>query len=360
MAKFALSGIKISGIQCAVPKHQLKTTSFYSVFDQNAVDSFMKMTGVINTHRSVEEQTASDLCFVAARELIQNKKLNLDEIGALVFISQTPDYVLPATAFVLHHRLGLSKNCMVFDVNLGCSGYVYGLNIVGSMMKTANIQKAIVLFGDTSTKTTAPEDRSAIMLFGDSGTATLLEKDDSSSLKGELMSDGDGYKAIILYAGAYRNRFGSHERVEWADGIKRSDYDGYMNGTDVFSFSVTKVPRLIKTYLMDEGKTPDDYDALILHQGNLYMLEQIAKKTKFDMAKVPLSLSKYGNTSGGSIPITLCDAYGDKPYGSLRVLMCGFGIGLSWGVAEADINVEDIYPIIETDEYYAEGGISHG
>lgn len=358
MAKFSLDGISIRGISCAVPDNKVDNVVFYEQFGQESVDSFVKMTGVKSTYRTPEEQTASDLCYVAAEHLIQEKRVDKEEIGACVFISQTPDYRLPATACVLYKRLGLSKDCMAFDVNLGCSGWVYGLNIVGSLMKTANIQKALLLFGDTSIKTTSPEDKSSIMLFGEAGSATLLVKEDNSRIFGELMTDGEGFKAIIMPSGAYRNRNGSHERVVWGDGNIRSDYDGYMNGTDVFSFTITQVPKMIKRHLQEMNATPDQYDALVLHQANLYILQQISKKTKFNMDKIPISMDRFGNTSGTSIPLTLCDAYGETKGKDLKLLTCGFGIGLSWGVAEIRISSDDILPIQFTNEYYKEGGVS--
>ena len=357
MAEFELKGIGIKGISCAVPKNTVNNTEYYEKFGKEAVDNVIKMTGVVSSHRTLEEQTASDLCFVAARNLIENKGLDPAEIGALVFISQTPDYRLPATACVLHKRLGLSKNCMAFDVNLGCSGWVYGLNIVGSLMLSSNIDKTLLLFGDTSIKTASPEDRSSVMLFGEGGSATLLVRDENSTVKGELLTDGEGFKAIIMPSGAYRNRNGNPERIEQPDGTIRSDFDGYMNGTDVFSFTITQVPKMIKNFSAKEGGL-DQYDALILHQANLYIIQQISKKTKVPMEKIPLSIDRYGNTSGTSIPITLCDAYGEKTAGDLHLLMCGFGIGLSWGVVDARIDCSDILPIAVTDEYYTEGGLS--
>lgn len=355
MAGFILEGIGIKGISCAVPEKVFDNTEFYDKFGKAAVDSTIKMTGVRYSHRAPDEQTASDLCCVAARNLIEKKGIDPAEIGAVVFISQTPDYRLPATACVLHKRLGLSKNCMAFDVNLGCSGWVYGVNIVGSLLMTSSIDKALLLFGDTSVRTVSPEDRGAIMLFGEGGSATLLAKDENDSISGELMTDGEGFKSIIMPAGGFRNPNASTKRVEQPDGIVRSAYDGYMNGTDVFSFTITQVPKLIKNFSEKSGKALDLYDALILHQANLYILQQISRKTSVPMEKIPISLDRYGNTSGTSIPITLCDAYGDKSNENLHLLMSGFGIGLSWGVVEANINSDDIFPIAVTNEIFTEG-----
>ncbi len=358
MAGFTLDKIGIKGISCVVPKYKVDNTEYYEIFGQESVDSIIKMIGVRTTHRTIEEQTASDLCYVAANNLIHEKNIDCGEIGILVFVSQTPDYRLPATACVLHKRLGLGKQCMAFDVNLGCSGWVYGINIVGSLMLTSNISKALLLVGDTCIKTASPEDRSSVMLFGEAGSATLLVKDESRKIRGELMTDGEGFKAIMVPSGAYRNRNGNPDRVKKSDGIIRSDFDGYMNGTDIFSFTITQVPKLIKSFAERE-RGLENYDALVLHQANLYIMQQIGRKTKMSMDKIPVSIDRYGNTSGASIPLTLCDAYGKQSEKKLNLLMCAYGTGLSWGVIDAEINSDDILPIIQTDDYYTEGGLEY-
>ena len=334
MATFSLDNIKIAGIACAVPNHRVETTSFYPKFGKKYVEDFINMAGVKSTYRTSEKQTASDLCFVAARNLLENKKVSVEDIGALVFISQTPDYRgLPATACVLHKRLALSKDCMAFDVNLGCSGYVYGLNIVGSLLQTlqgtsgdasnaSNLyKKALLLFGDTNVKVNSPEDKSVAMLFGEAGSATLLTKEDGFNICGELMTDGNGFKAVITPSGGQRNPEGDHERTLWGDGNIRSDFDGYINGTDVFSFTITQVPKLIKHFIEEQNKTIDDYDSVVLHQANLYILKQIAKKIKCPMDKIPISIDRYGNTSGTSIPLTLCDTHGTPPLDRQKIMI---------------------------------------
>lgn len=176
---------------------------------------------------------------------------------------------------------------------------------------------------------------------------------------GELMTDGNGFKKIIIPSGAYRNRNGSHERVLWGDGNIRSDYEGYMDGIGIFVFSTSSVPILIEKFLQDNNKTLDDYDSLLLHQANLFIIKRIAEQLKCPLEKIPLSLDRFGNTSGTSIPLTICDAFGQNNSGILKCLISGFGVGLSWGVVDAEINANDIMPIIYTKDYYTEGGVSH-
>ncbi|MDX9798511.1 MAG: ketoacyl-ACP synthase III [Bacteroidales bacterium] len=362
MAKGIFNGISVKGIACAVPNNKRGIKDWYGQFGKESVEKFKKMAGVNSIYRSYEKQTASDLAFVAAKSILRYKNINNKSIGALIFISQGSDYRMPATAFVLQHRLDLSKDCLCFDVNLGCSGYVYGVNIVASLMMQSNIERALLLVGDTSTKGVSTEDKSAAMLFGDSGAATLFEK--NKNKEGEILyhfrSDGNRFKALIKPAGAYRNLNAPKERFLWDDGNIRSYYETYMNGTEIFIFSITEVPKLIKDFFSDNNKVVADYDSFVFHQANLYILRQIAKKLKIPTEKIAISMDRYGNTSVTSIPLTLSDKYGDvKESGMKNIFICGFGVGLSWGVVTLKINPNDILPIIETDDFFKEGDMDN-
>lgn len=356
MADFLFNNIAIKGIACAVPKTEVSVEDYIPVFGEDAVLKFKKMTGVNKIHCASVEQTASDLGFVAARELFKFKEIDPKTIGALIFVSQTPDYKLPSSACVLHKRLGLPKECIAFDINLGCSGYVYGLQTIFSCLQTSNINRALLIVGDTLSKVISPEDRSAAMLFGDAGAATLIEKDDNAlEIEASYRTDGEGYRSIIIQGNACRNPNSSKERSLYGDGNMRSDNELYMNGTDVFNFTISEVPEIINSFI-NRGNT---YDSFILHQANVFILKQISRKCKIPIDKLPVSMDRYGNTSVSSIPLTLCDVYGNKSNEYIRTLLCGFGVGLSWGQVDLRIQTDDILPIIETDEYYTEGGIRH-
>ena len=361
MIKFKFNNLKISGIACAVPsKKEILLDKYSAIFGEESVSKFSNMTGVISKHVSSQEQTASDLAFKAAEELMNKKSIDKNSIGAIVFVTQTPDYRIPASAYVLHKRLKLSKDCVAFDVNLGCSGYVYGLQILSSIMANSNIEKGLLLAADTSTKGIAPKDSTSVMLFGDSGSATLIEKtNEFMDMNMGFRSDGEGFKAIIIPAGAYRNINAPTERTTWGDGNVRSDYDLYMNGTDVFSFTISEVPKIINEFLDYTGTTAENYNALVMHQANLFILKQVAKRCKFPLNKVPISMDRFGNTSVTSIPLTLADKFGDKNEGVQKFLLAGFGIGLSWGVVSLEIDTKDIYSIIITDEFFDEGSVEH-
>lgn len=363
MIQSEFKGIKISGIATAVPKNREIIIDKYSnIFGTEAVEQFSKTTGVLERRIANDNQTSSDFAYVAANELLNKKQINREEIGIAIYITQTPDYLIPATACVLHKRLGLSKDCICFDVNLGCSGYVYGMQILSSLLSNTNCKYGLLMVGDTSSsRGISPEDKSAIMLFGDAGSATLFEKADKTcTIRNSYRSDGEGFKTIIRPAGSNRKPVAETERVVWGDGNKRSDYDLYMNGVDVFSFTVFEVPSLINEFIESFSVEKDDVDSFVFHQANCYIIKQVVKKSKLPKEKIPISMDRYANTSVTSIPLTLCDTYGNRNDDRVRkIFSCGFGVGLSWGISLFDINEKDILPIIETDDYFTEGDVSH-
>ncbi len=352
----SFQGLSVSGMSVAMPTTDLSVDFYKDSFGAETVDKFSEMTGVKSVCRAIPEQTAGDLGYEAARHLITQKEVDPEKIGLLVFVTQKPDYRAPSTAFVIHKRLGLSRNCMCFDINLACSGFIYGLNLVYSMLASSDATTALLITGDTSVRTISPHDRTMIMLFGDCGSATLIEKSDQNShTHFTHRTDGNRFKAIITPSGAYRNMGASHERVLWSDGILRSDYDINMKGMEVFGFSITDVPKLIKEFMDHLAATSDDYDCFALHQANIYILKQIARKIKIPPEKMPVSLDLYGNTSSNSIPMTLSETYAGKEKRDIRLLMCGFGAGLSWACADLVINTGAMLPPIRTDAFYAEG-----
>ena len=360
MAFFQFKNIKISGVAAAVPTQVVKGEDFYSKFGEEAVKKFQESTGVKQFRKTKAHQTASDLCFVAAENIINSKGINRSEIGAVVFIAHSTDYRRPATACVLHKRLGLSKDCVAYDISLGCSAFVYGLNVVCSMMQNSDIDKSLLLCGESLTKMTNPKDKSVAMLFGDGGSAVLLEKtEEDSSIKGILKTDGTGYKAIIAPGGGFRNMDAPTQDFEWKDGNVRSLYNTIMQGDDVFGFTISQVPKTIKEFLTKTETDVNEYDCLAFHQANKFISQTLCKSLKCSYDRMPLCLDKYGNTSAPAIPLVLSDAYGNvNEERELKVLACGFGVGLSWGVCSMIINVKDIYPIIETDEIFEEGIIN--
>ncbi len=277
----------------------------------------------------------SDLCQVATERLLKKLEWTSESIDALIFVTQTPDYVLPATSCSLQRRLGLSKRCAVFDVNLGCSGYVYGLWLAARILDGIGFRRALLLVGDTISRIVSPSDRSTAMLFGDAGTATALERsDDSFDMLFELGSDGSGENSLIVPAGSFRcpSTYETGIRSEREGGNLRSDEDLFMDGAEVFNFTTREVVPLIQNILARRGWSTEELDALVLHQASQFILKHLAKRLGLPDEKVPSTLAHYGNTSSASIPLTMVAALGDRvATGALRLLLAGFGVGWSWG-----------------------------
>lgn len=362
MAFFNFKNIRVAGVACAVPANEVKTEAYKPLFGGEEVEKFMEMTGVRASHRTSEFQTCSDLGYRAARELLQKKGISAEEIGALIFASHSPDYRRPSTAFVLQYRLGIPKEAVCYDISLGCSSLVVGMQTIASIMNTSDIKKALLFVGDTAGKSVYPEDRSSAMLFGEAGAVMLLEKtdNDNDQINALVRSDGTGFKYMIVPGGGYRNLHASEEVVMCEDGNPRTLMNSFIQGTSVFTFTIFDVPRLIKDFFAQTETTPDYYDCFAFHQANLYILKQIAKKTKIDFERMPITLDRYGNTSGASAIVSLCDKYGESNESkTIKVMACGFGIGISLGATSFEINTDDILPIYEDDQVFEEGLITN-
>lgn len=358
MAFLHSSGIGVAGIACAVPDNRVTVESFTTVFGEEIPAKFTAGTGIKAMYKALPEQTAGDLAYAAAENLFSNIHVEKEKIGALLFVTQSPDYRRPATACVLQHRLGLSMDCLAMDIGLGCSGFVYGLQTAMSMMEKSDMEYALLLLGETASKLVDPLDKSIVMMYGDAGAAVLLERREEIKSTTLLRSDGGRFKAILLPAGGFRDMNPSHERFMCNDGIERSLYDIYMEGTSVFSFSISDVPMAIQDYLIETKTTPADYDLFCFHQANQFIIKQLSKKFKLPKEKVPLSLDEYGNTGGISIPLTLCANFGDTDIGTKKVLVAGFGIGLSWGISSIEINTNQVFPVVRTKDWFKDGKIT--
>ena len=362
MSFFNSKGIEIAGMACSVPDNYVTVNSFKTVFGEEIPRKFSAGTGIKGMYKVLPEQTASDLACVAAAELLEQVGIDRNEIGLMVLVTQSPDYRRPSSASVVQNRLNLPVNCSCMEINLGCSGFIYGIQVVQSLLGSSDAQYALLLLGETASKLVDPRDKAIVMMYGDAGAAILLKKSKSEvSTTTLLRSDGSRFKSIILPAGGFRDMNPTHEKFVCSDGIERSLYDIFMDGTSVFSFSITDVPKAIIDYLEYTGTTIADYDSFVMHQANEFIIKQIIRKLKLNKEQVPISLDRYGNTGGISIPLTVCDTYGntgDSENKSMKILMCGFGIGLSWGVTSLKINTGNVFPIKLTTDYYREGKIT--
>jgi len=340
MALARIRGICISGIASAVPDQAHLPSEFFDRFGKKEVLKIVENTGVQKRYIVPPGMCASDLCVAAADRLLTEGKWARESIDAVIFLSQSPDYELPFNAATIQRRLRLSTEGAAFDVNLGCSGYVYGLWLAGSLISGGGMRRVLLLMGDTSTKV-SEEDRSVALLFGDAGTSTIVEKtDEKEEFTFVLGTDGRGEKNLIIPAGGCRKPADETTRVrrEAENGNRRSEEELYMNGAEIFAFSLAEVPKMVRQVLVASEKTIETIDFVVLHQANKFILEYLAKRMKIPRDKVPISLGEYGNTSSASIPITMTHCLREQlSRKKMNLLLGGFGVGYSWGAVTCTV-----------------------
>lgn len=354
MAILKFKGIGITAMAGAVPNNVVKNLEYTEFFPENQVKEVVEKVGVYERRFADAATCSSDLCFAAAQKLIADNDIDRSEIDLLVFISQTQDYRMPATACTLQHRLGLNNSCIAFDVNLGCSAFIYGMSVVYSMMQTGAIRKALILDGETRSKVYGPRDRRSAFIFGDGGVAALVER---SERFGEttlsLNTDGSRADLIMIKAGGYRHMSTPEtlkERVVDEYGNMRSDEQGYMKGGDVFNFVIREIPRDIKKTIAEAGKTVEDIDFFCFHQANNFINAYIAKKMKLNVDKIPHTIEKFGNTSSVSVPLTIVSELKDRMGGEKTLMMSAFGVGMTWAtgiVSFCDTRISDIVEVAD-------------
>jgi len=352
MAMLCYEGIGITAMAAAVPRRIIKNLEYTEFFPADQVKEVVDKVGVLERRFADEETCSSDLCYAAAEKLIADNNVDKNEIDLLVFLSQTPDYRMPATSIILQDRLGLPQSCVAFDMQLGCAGFCYAMSVVYGMMQNGNIRKALILDGETRSKVYSPKDRRSAFIFGDGGVAALVEKDEKFGKSWfSLNSDGSRYDLIMIKGGGYRNMSSAEtlkERVVDEYGNIRSDEQGYMRGGDVFNFVIREIPRDIKKTIEFSGVDKDSIDYIVFHQANNFINTYIAKKMKLDADKIPHTIEKFGNTSSVSVPLTIVSELKDKLEGSKTLLLSAFGVGMCWAtgiVPFVDCKVSEIVEV---------------
>ena len=347
-------GIGISAMAGAVPSHIIENLKYTEFFPQEQVNEVVEKVGVYERRFADAQTCSSDLCFAAAQKLFADNDIDRSEIDLLVFISQTQDYRMPATACTLQHRLGLPNSCIAFDINLGCSAFIYGMSVVYSMMQSSGLRKALILDGETRSKVYGPRDRRSAFIFGDGGVAALVERDEKfGETTLSLNSDGSRADLIMIKAGGYRHPSTPEtlkERVVDEYGNMRSEEQGYMKGGDVFNFVIREIPRDLKKTLAESGKTVEELDYIVFHQANNFINSYIAKKMKLDVNKIPHTIEKFGNTSSVSVPLTIVSELRGKLDGSKTLMLSAFGVGMTWASAIVSFVGTKISEIVEVCE----------
>lgn len=349
MAIIRYNNVGIKAISACVPQKVMRNADLTYLIPASEIVKTMDYVGIRERRYAEADVCSSDLCVKAANKLFEDNHMAKEEIDALIFISQTSDYHQPATAPLLQHRLGLSTDCLSFDINLACSGYVYGLSVAYAYASMSGISNVLLLVGETMSKTVSQYDKVSTPLFGDAGTATLISKGDFPEAVFSLHSDGSGSDIIKMQYGGYRKPSCTEglKEVKDNDGNVRTGEQFFMDGMEVFNFGMSVEPKDIKRVLKECDMTVDDLDLLIYHQANRFMTDFFSKRLKISSEKTPYSLEKFGNTSSASIPLTIVSEMENAYPNRKKVIVSGFGAGLSWATAMIDLSQCAISSLVE-------------
>ena len=338
--KCIINNVEIKSIASCLPQNVVEMTSLKDVFGEKEVEDTIKGSGIERLHWAEPHQTASDLCFEAASLMIEKESIDRSTIDGLVFVSEHPDYHNPATSCVLQARLGLPKSCVCFDINYGCSGYIYGIFQAASLIGAGACQNILVLTGNTNSKTVDRNRKSSAMVFGDAGAATLVSRG-QGTLAFHIETNGYEYETVMNPKRGYRY---------WPESIN-NDFKlsgAEMQGDDVFSFIISVGPKTIKTTLELMGWDKDDVDFYGLHQATKVTVDFMRKKLKLaHPERAPFDIMNYGNTSSTTVPMVLTDwpyrAEGIDTSTWHKVILAAYGVGLSWGSIACDLSKTKIY-----------------
>ncbi len=325
----------ISVIEYYLPEQVLTNAGLAAEFPGWTMEKIQSKTGIEERRIAAADEFASDLAVNAAERLFATG-IDRESLDALLYCTQSPDYFLPATACLLQHRLGLPTTIAALDFNLGCSGYIYGLGLARGLIESGQAKRVLLLTADTYSKFIHPGDRSVRTLFGDAAAATLVEASETSGgLNGPFVygTDGSGAQNLIVPAGGLRKPHTDNPEVTTdGAGNQRTENHLYMDGPEIFNFTLRVVPATVEALLAKSGLALDDISLFVFHQANQYLLEHLRKRLGVRAEKFVVSMQKCGNTVSSTIPIALKmagDAGQLQP--GMKVMLLGFGVGYSWG-----------------------------
>lgn len=319
MALTSVGGISITGIISVLPPIEEDNRYFLGDFDEEELERLIKSTGIEKRKIVEPGQTCFDLAKIAAKNLLDDLCWRAEDVGIVIFVTQTPDYPLPGNAVLLQNYLGLSKSTIAFDVNLGCSGFVYGMWQISQLLSGISSQKGLLLVGDTTSTQYNKHNRKVAPLFGDAVSAIAFEKDQNTgSMVFDLGSDGAGAPYLMQPNGGARKPGGVS--------------DMQMDGTQVFVFTLREVPKSVVSCLERQSWDLSSVDYVVMHQANKMMLERLRDKIGFSKQQMIISMGDVGNTSSASIPLALSMSLHDElTTGFNKLVFSGFGVGWSWG-----------------------------
>lgn len=336
--KAKIENIAVQGIASYVPENVEDNLDFVSLLGERRVKKQIRLTGIRKRHTSVKFQEPSDLAAFSAEKILEELGWNKEEIGVLIFVTQRGDYLIPSTAICLQERLGLPKDCFAFDINLGCSAFNYGVHTVATVLNNSlDYKKGLCLIADivdglAAKHTFNKESISFSMLSGSAASAIAIEKVPGSSMIFYGSCDGSNFDAII-------------KTSYWRDTM--------MKGNVVFDYAINEVAQYITDFKKENALAEEDIDYYVFHQAQKLMLDSVVSTCELPSEKVLFSLEEYGNTSGASVPLTVsANAEIIKKKDKVRLLLCGFGVGLSCGITYLEMKTEHIVKVEETDEFY--------
>ncbi len=327
---------KISASHYVLPAKNLTNADLSSTFEEAKLRNISRVSGILERRVAPAGVTALDLGFEAARRMLEAENIAREDFDMLIFVSQTGDHILPASAYVLHEKLSLPKSCGAFDMPLGCPAMPYALTVANGLIASGQCGKILLVFADTITKLVYPKDRSLVTLHGDGAAAFTIEK--SGGRNGlefvELGVQSTGWKSLMVPAGGMRlpKSAATKKEITSDAGVCTTDEHLQMDGMGVFQFSTTKIPSEICAALKKHEADISDFDLVLLHQANRLITDQIYKKIGADKEQQFMFMEKVGNLSAASTPVLLARALreGRLDKGG-RVLLCSFGVGLTWG-----------------------------
>lgn len=346
--KIEIAGLELAHLVAVVPKNRVKTAEYVEGVSEKELDAISKLTGVSTIAICDDSTTSVDLAIRAAQSLPTDDVMKCQ---AIIFVSQTRDYLLPQSSFIIQNALGMDENTYCLDIPTGCSGYIYGLFQASLLLKTGIATDVLVLTADTNSKITNRKDKASASIFGDGASASILRLNGLEKSFIELCADGSGFDKLILKngKGGFRNpKEDTREAFLREDGNLRNDSDIFMDGMAVMNFAVKRVPELIRNFELYSEQSLESFDYIFLHQANKFMIDYLRKKLKVEAEKVPVCMEGYGNTGPSSIPILMCDQADILNLKEKnKVLLSGFGVGLSWGLANLNLQNSILHGVIE-------------
>ncbi len=339
MSQLTINDVRITGMSACVPATVEDNLTLPIYHDENEARKVITSTGIERHHKVQPGTTASDLTVKAVERLLADVGWAPEDVDCFAYVCTSRDYIAPQTSCVLQHRLGLRSDCCVFDLPFGCSGWVYGMSIVGSMLSHGSLKRAILVAAETNTLNRSQHDSTVRPLFGDAATATALEYAPGTPHPMNFMFgvDGSGFEAVWAPYGGMRNPV-THEALEEkevAPGVRRRGIDMVVNGMDVFGFAIKQPPRSLKELISTFNIDVETVDLLFPHQANKFIDEKIRKAVKIPPEKTPYCLEEYGNVTSASIPLTMVSRCREQLAGEDKhCLACGFGVGLAWASME--------------------------